>query len=152
MNGDFANITDWDVTLPTSPLVQLLTNKLNATPCAAGSASSGIPQACKHTIGVNNSPSDFIDLVSARYILPSGAQFWIWHPFSSCPNWLIFTIETKQSDNTSPHWGVGSNYIIWVCNLSEQRNFTWNSSMHSIAPGHCGPWNGSQPAYDALFN
>jgi hypothetical protein len=91
--------------------VQLLTNKLNAIPCPAGSASSGTPQACKHTIGVNNGPIDHIDLISARYILSSGAQFWIYDPtaFSSSADKLVFSVETKQTTNTSPYWLPGDN-------------------------------------------
>jgi hypothetical protein len=153
LNGDFANITDWDAGLSTSPIVQLLTSKLNAIPCPAGSASSGIPQVCKHTIGTNNGPIDHVNIVSARYILPSGVQFWIYTPdsFSSSADHLTFEVESKQSADPNPTWVVGGNNILIVCNLSEQRVFNWNSSSHNIASGHCGPWNGSQAAYDDLF-
>ena len=89
LNGDFSAITNWDVLSPSSPLIQLLTNKLNARPCPRGENIA----PCNFN-WVNGYPT--YDNHSARWVLPNGVQIGL-QPQSIylTGNSLLFTVDVR---------------------------------------------------------
>ena len=62
MNGDFANISNWDLLSPTSPIPQYFTSKLNATQCIRGQQVS----PCDHKMEANTVSDPFNEADSSK--------------------------------------------------------------------------------------
>jgi hypothetical protein len=154
LNGDFSGISNFDVTLSTSPLVQYFTNKLNAKQCPAGSATSGLIPDCKHFSDANSSSlNSWVDTHSGRWILPTGAQIRFCHTsWNVNPRILGFAVEYKQREPNIIGDPKATSTLIY-CNISDNRSVIDDDSItYNIPQGHCQPHPASMTVHNDLWN
>jgi hypothetical protein len=141
LNGDFSNISNWDLLNSSSPIVQYFTQKLNARQCPRGT--TNFP--CDHSWANGNS---FRDDHSGRWVLTNGVKIWlVGFDFVNSTN-IGFIIDSKP-EGISKNYAIGADQLVIVCNISD----TTQTFAISQKSGQCGPFNypGSIPQWDALW-
>ncbi len=148
LNGDFANITNWDAFDSASPIVQYFTNKLNARQCPR--TEKTFP--CDHNtnnFGVNDAHNDH----SGRWVLSNGTKLqFVYPPFYINANMLLFTIDSKP-EGVSKFAVVDGDQLHVACNISDTPYNFGFVSIEPVKSGMCGPWGGGwRTQWNALYS
>ncbi len=137
MNGDFSNITDWDVVNSTDPkgIVAYITSKLNITKqCFTSDTTS---EGCKNGWD-NGGPTSGYNQHNARWILPNGAKVQAHHSagyFNA--TYMLWTVTTKAyATNMQLHTNNPDSFLV-ICNVGEQPYTHWGITTKS---GTCDGW------------
>jgi hypothetical protein len=119
LNGDFANITNWDIVNSTDPkgIVGYITSKINySKQCLTTDITS---EGCKRGWGAQP-PSSSYNQHNARWILPNGVKLQAFRPGYFNATYMLWTVTTKayaadmQFDTNNP------DSTVVVCNVGEQ--------------------------------
>jgi type II secretory pathway pseudopilin PulG len=138
LNGDFANITDWDLVNSTDPkgIVGYITSKLNiAKQCLTTDIAS---EGCKQGWDTQP-PTSGYNQHNARWILPNGVKLQA-HYLTGYFNatYMIWTVTTKPyATNMQLHTNNPDSFLI-VCNVGEQVYDTGHGV--TIKSGMCDGW------------
>ena len=111
LNGDFDNMTNFDVTSPTSPFVDYFTTKLNAKNCPKDT----LTPPCDISLE-NLSPSSGYSNHSARWILSNGVQIFRRGDWTVFGSHISFSIDVKPN-GTNSKFGVGGDQLWVICNI-----------------------------------
>ena len=135
LNGDFANITDWNLTTSTDPkgIVGYISSKLNyVKQCETADTTSG---GC--TLGwPGQPPTSAYNAHNARWILANGAKLQSFHSSYFNSSWMLWTI-TSKADGNMRYSGTNPDMTIVVCNV---RDTTQVINGLELKSGMCGPW------------
>ncbi|MCX5921224.1 MAG: prepilin-type N-terminal cleavage/methylation domain-containing protein, partial [Candidatus Melainabacteria bacterium] len=142
LNGDFASITDWNLTTSTNPkgIVGYITSKLNySKQCLTTDITS---EGCKR--GWAGQPANSSNNANnARWILPNGSKIQA-HGAGGQNQWpydgfiMGWTITTKPYANDMTVSGTNPDTFILVCNISDttQVHARWPSVKAGMCGGH----------------
>jgi type II secretory pathway pseudopilin PulG len=141
MNGDFSNITNWDITTSgADSIVDYMSSKLSFTKqcLKTDTASAGCVRGYP-----NVPPTDITNTHNARWILPSGAKVQVQAPMRSNSTYILWTITSKAYADNMVNGGENPDMVHLVCNLTEQPIQSPGELVLPliIKPGMCGKWD-----------
>ncbi len=136
LNGDFASITDWNLTTSTNPkgIVGYITSKLNySKQCLTTDITS---EGCKRGWAAGL-PSSSRNQHNARWILPNGVKLQAYQPGYFMATSMQWTVTTKAyAADMQFHTNNPDSFMV-VCNVGEQ---PYDSYGVIIKSGMCDGW------------
>jgi type II secretory pathway pseudopilin PulG len=137
LNGDFANISDWDLVNSTNPqgIVSYVSSKLNySKQCLTADTTS---EGCKR--GWTAMPAnDIRNVQNARWILPNGAKIQATEPFYWDSAKMLWTVTTKAYGADMIVAGENPDTFLLACNIGEQPYDTGFGV--TVKSGMCDEW------------
>jgi type II secretory pathway pseudopilin PulG len=137
LNGDFANITDWDIVNSTAPtgIVGYITSKLNySKQCLTADITS---EGCRRG-WIAQPPTSVRNAHNARWILPNGCKVQALEPAEFTSSLMLWTVTSKAYADDQTFWGNNPDTTITACNITETPQ-VYNGN--TVKAGMCGAWD-----------
>ena len=144
LNGDFANITSWDIVNQkgAGSIVDYFNQKLNAAyRCNTNDTTRGCGRN-QNTIVLDGVGRPWNDATAwnhnAVWILPSGAMFWMNGQTQINANGMVWNVTSNAYATDLYLGGRNPSIGVFFCNLTDTPSNTYNPFvLYDVKPGMC---------------